>query len=102
MSDCFLLRYRGRASVHRPAMYQYESLRMEYRVPELLFNEPRPYFPSFCGRHDEWDAFWLKFEIMAKHYNWPEEKLKEQLLFCLNDKARNFAASLGPEIRESI
>ena len=95
-------RYRGRASAHRPAMYQYESPRMEYRVPELLFNEPRPYFPSFSGRHDEWDAFWLKFEIMAKRYNWSGEKQKEQLLFCLKDEAMNFAASLGPEIRESI
>ena len=95
-------RYRGRASAHRPAMYQYESPRMEYRVTELLFIEPRPYFPSFSGRHDEWDAFLLKFEIMAKRYNWSKEKHEEQLLFCLKAEAMNFAASLEPEIRESI
>ena len=39
---------------------------------------------------------------MAKRYNWSGEKQKKQLLFCLKDEAMNFAASLGPEIRESI
>ena len=34
---------------------------LEYRIPEFLFNEPRPYFPTFSEKHDEWEAFWLKF-----------------------------------------
>ena len=94
-------RPRSRASAHRPPGYNYES--QMPRIPEFLFNnEPRPYFPTFSGRHDEWEAFWLKFQLMARRYNWPEEKQREQLLFCLKDEALNFAATLGPEIRDDL
>ena len=95
-------RYRGRAAAHRPAMYNYGPPGFDYRFPDHLFSEPRPYFPTFSGRHDEWDAFWLKFRLMARRYNWSDEKQQEQLLFCLKDDALNFAASLGPEIRENL
>lgn len=94
-------RYRGRASAHRPAEYYPETPRFD-RIPEFLFSEPRPYFPTFSGRHDEWEAFWLKFQLMARRYNWSEEKQTEQLLFCLKEEALSFAANLGPEIRDNI
>ena len=95
-------RIRGRASAHRPAGYHYDTPRLEYRIPEFLFNEPRPYFPTFSGKHDEWEAFWLKFQLMARRYNWSEEKQQEQLLFCLKEDALNFAATLGLEIRDDL
>lgn len=95
-------RYRGRATAHRPAGYHYETPRFEYKIPENLFSEPRPHFPTFSGRHDEWDSFWLKFQLMSRRYDWSEGKQKEQLLFCLKDEAMNYAASLGPEVRDSI
>lgn len=94
-------RPRGRAEAHRPAPH-FEIPRHEYRIPEQFFSEPRPFFPTFSGRPSEWGAFWLKFELMARRYDWSLEKQREQLLFCLKDEAMNFAASLGPEIREDI
>ena len=95
-------RPRGRASAHRPPGYYYETQTPRFdRIPEFLFNEPRPYFPTFSGRHDEWEAFWLKFQLMARRYNWSEEKQREQL-FCLKEDALNFAATLGPEIRDDL
>ena len=94
-------RYRGRASAHRPAGYFHETPYME-RIPEFFFNEPRPYFPTFSGKHDEWEAFWLKLQLMARRYSWSEEKQREQLLFCLKEEALNFAATLGPEIRDDL
>lgn len=94
--------YRGRASAHRPAGYIYEASRLDYRIQEYLFNEPRPYIPTFSGKHDEWEVFWLKLQLMARRYNWSDEKQREQLLFCLKDGALNFATTLGPEIRESV
>ena len=76
--------------------------RPELSFPEQFLNEPRPYFPSFSGKHDEWDAFWLKFELLARRYHWSAEKQREQLLLCLKDDAMSFAAGLGPETRGDI
>ena len=96
-------RPRGRASAHRPPGYFYEENTPRYdRIPEFLFNEPRPYFPTFSGRQDEWEAFWLKFQLMGRRYSWSEEKQREQLLFCLKDDALKCAATLGPEIRDDL
>ena len=88
--------YRNRASAHRSAGYFQETPYME-RIPEFFFNEPRQYFPTLS---DEWEAFWLKFQLMARRYSWSEEKQREQLLFCLKEEALNFAATLGPQIRD--
>ena len=96
-------RPRGRASAHRPPGYFYEENTPRYdRIPDFLFNEPCPYFSTFSGRHDEWEAFWLKFQLMARRYSWSEEKQREQLLFCLEDDALKFAATLGQEIRDDL
>lgn len=95
-------RYRQQAEQQRPGRW-YEPQRPEIRFfDQMLSNEPRPFFPSFSGKHDEWDSFWLKFELLAKRYNWSDEKQREQLLLCLKDEAMNFAASLGPEIRGNL
>ena len=70
---------RGRASAHRPQGYLYEEHSPRHGIiPEFLFNEPQPHFPTFSGRHDEWEAFWLKFQLMARRYSWSEEKQREQ------------------------
>ena len=96
-------RPKERVSANRPAPgIQAPRYEPEYRIPDQLLFEPRPYFPTFSGKHDEWDAFWLKFESMARRYNWSYDKQKEQLLFCLKDEALNFAVTLGPEVREDI
>ena len=94
---------RGRAAAHRPQGYLYEEHSPRHGIiPAFLFNEPRPHFPIFSGRHDEWEAFWLKFQLMAKIYSWSEETQREQLLFCLKGDALNFAATLGPEVRDDF
>ena len=59
-------------------------------------------FSTFSGRHDEWEAFWLKFQLMVRMYSWSEEKQREHLLFCLEDDALKFAATLGPKIRDDL
>ena len=93
----------GRASAHRPQGYFYEEHTPRHGIiPEFLFNEPRPHFPTFSGRHDEWEAFWLKFQLMAKKYSWSEEKQREHLLFCLKGDALNFATTLGSVVRDDL
>ncbi|MEW8547690.1 MAG: hypothetical protein AB2693_29635 [Candidatus Thiodiazotropha sp.] len=95
-------RYQERAGWSRPSQ-PHEAQRPEIRLlDQLLSNEPRPFFPSFSGRNDEWNSFWLKFELLARRYNWSVDKQREQLLLCLKDEAMNFAASLGPEIRGNL
>ena len=94
---------RGRASAHRPQGYLYEEHTPRHGIiPEFLFNEPRPHLPTFSGRRDEWEAFWLKFQLMARRYSWSEEKQREQLLFCLKGDALNFAATLRPVVRDDL
>lgn len=39
---------------------------------------------------------------MARRYSWSEDKQREQLLFGLKEEALNFAATLGPEIRDDL
>ena len=39
---------------------------------------------------------------MAKRYSWSEEKQREQLLFCMKRDALNFAATLGPVVRDGL
>ena len=95
-------RPRGKAAAHRPAMY-YDGPRYEYKLLEEDNNEPRPTLPMFSGKHgNNWDAFWVKFELMAKRYGWSPEKQSEQLLFCLKDEAMDFAAGLSQEVREDL
>ena len=94
---------RGRASANRPQGYLYEEHSPRHGIiPEFLFNEPQPRFPTFSGRHDEWEAFWLKFQLMSRRYSWSEEKQREQLLFCLKGDALNFAATLRPVVRDDL
>ena len=94
---------RCRASAHRPQGYLYEEHTPRHgAIPEFLFNEPRPHFPTFSGRHDEWEAFWLTFQLMAKRYSWSEDKQREQLLFCLKGDALTFAATLRPVVRDDL
>ena len=95
-------RPRGRSGAHRPAMYFGEP-RYDYRLQEQDINEPRPTLPMFSGKHgSNWDAFWVKFELMARRYGWSLQKQSEQLLFCLKDDAMDFAAGLSSEVREDL
>ena len=63
--------------------------------------EPRPFFPSFSGKQEEWESFWLKFELLSDRYRWSPQKQREQLLLSLKDEALNFAANLTPDIRNN-
>ena len=92
------VRPRGSAAAHRTVMY-YDGPGYEYRLPEPNNNEPGPTLPMFSGKHgSNWDAFRVKFELMAKRYGWSPEKQSEQLLFCLKDEAMEFTAELSPEV----
>ena len=95
-------RYQEQAGWNRTRQ-SHATERPEVRLlDQLLSNEPRPFFPSFSGRNDEWNSFWLTFELLARRYNWSADKQRDQLLLCLKDEAMNFAASLGPEIRGNL
>ena len=73
---------RGRASANRLQGYIYEEHTLRHCIiPQFLFNEPQPNFPTFSGRHDEWEAFWLKFQLMARRYSWSEEKQGDKFYF---------------------
>lgn len=39
--------------------------------------EPKPFFPSFSGKQEEWESFWLKFELLSERYRWSPKKNKE-------------------------
>ena len=80
----------------------YGIKRSELSFLEQYLNEARPYFPSFSGKQDEWDAFLLKFELLARRYHWSAEEQGEQLLLCFKDDAMRFTAGLGQETRGDI
>ena len=111
--DGFQHRYRaegGRHEYYPPAFAPHRHRNEPLRYGQWPFDphrmrmfeenyEPKPFFPSFSGKQEEWESFWLKFELLSERYRWSPQKQREQLLLSLKDEALNFAANLSPEIR---
>ena len=65
-------------------------------------DEPKQSMPYFYGKPNEWENFWMKFEILTRKYHWDEDRQRENLILCMRDDAASFTTSLSDEIRGSF
>lgn len=59
----------------------------------------RPKLATYDGR-DDWDAFLLPFERLARKYGWTARERVDRLLECLRGAAIRYVRSLPERTRE--
>ena len=87
-------------------MQHLQPIQKDHEDPDWIMSlrsspsdEPMPALPSFNGLSDNWDAFWIQFQLLSKRYRWKGSRLVEQLLLSLKGEAASFVTSLHPYAR---
>jgi len=72
---------------------QEEQCRDRYHLTPMF----TPEIPTFTGKIDDWDAFWLQFTIWSETLELNKREFGTQLLLSLKGSALSFVTTLDPD-----
>lgn len=82
----------------RPATtYQYAPPNYYHHQSQQSWR-PNIKLPTFNGKSEEWQSFWIQFQLCARRCNFDDEEFATQLLMSLKGSALTYATSLGLNI----